>query len=240
VRQVLTKKQKEFMSIYLDSAIAEEVEAVKSLGWVRGVTTNPVLLAKVGCDVQAVLTELACLNMGSLFYQLVSPTLDGMVAEMQLAINIAGSALVLKVPPTKAGFQFAGQCSEFPCCVTAIYNPSQALIASEVKARFVAVYVNRATRLMGDGLKLVWDVAEILKHSETEIIAASVKSAEEACAALSAGAHHLTLPYDVLMSLMAHPLTEQTVAEFQAAGLGLTSSKEERISHFHEKTRQGS
>jgi transaldolase len=207
---------------------------------VRGVTTNPVLLAKAGWDAQTILTDLAHLNIGSLFYQLVSPTLDGMVAEMQLAANIAGSALVLKVPPTQSGFQFVSQCGEFPCCVTAIYSPSQALIASEVRARFVAVYVNRATRLMGDGLKLVREVAEILKHSETEIIAASVKSAEEACAALSAGAHHLTLPYEVLMSLMQHPLTGQTVAEFQAAGLGLTSSKEERISEFHEKTRQGS
>jgi transaldolase len=124
--------------------------------------------------------------------------------------------------------------------VTAIYSPSQALIASEVKARYVAVYVNRATRLMGDGLKLVRDVADILKHSRTEIIAASVKSAEEACTALSAGAHHLTLPYKVLTSLMEHPLTEQTLAEFQARGIGLTSSKEEPISQFHEKTRQGS
>lgn len=228
------------MSIYLDSAIATEVEAVRSLGWVRGVTTNPVLLAKAGCDAQITLTELARQDVGSFFYQLVSPTLDGMVAEMQLAANIAGSALVLKVPPTRSGFQFVSQCSDFPCCVTAIYSPSQALIASEVKARFVAVYVNRATRLMGDGLKRVRDVAEILKHSQTEIIAASIKSAEEACAALSVGAHHLTLPYEVLMSLMEHPLTEQTVAEFQAAGLGLTSSKEDRISHFHEKTRQGS
>jgi transaldolase len=113
------------------------------------------------------------------------------------------------------------------------------LIASEVKARFVAVYVNRATRLMGDGLKLVREVADILKHSQTEIIAASVKSAEEACAALSAGAHHLTLPYEVLTSLLEHPLTEQTLAEFQARGIGLTSSKEEYLSHFHEKTRQG-
>ena len=228
------------MSIYLDSAIATEVEAVRSLGWVCGVTTNPVLLAKAGCDVQITLTELARRNIGSLFYQLVSPTLDGMITEMQLAANIAGSALVLKVPPTQAGFQFTGQCRKFPCCVTAIYSPAQALIASEVRARFVAVYVNRATRLLGDGLKLVRDVAEILKHSETEIIAASIKSAEEACAALSAGAHHLTLPYNVLMSLMTHPLTEQTLAEFQAGGIGLTPSKEGRISHFHEETRQGS
>jgi transaldolase len=236
----LKKNQKALMSIYLDSAIATEVEAVRSLGWVRGVTTNPVLLARTGRDVQITLTRLARLNFGSLFYQVVSPTLDGMVAEMKLAANIAGSALVLKVPPTQAGFQFASDCSEFPCCVTAVYSPSQALIASEVKARFVAVYINRATRLMGDGLKLVRDVAEILKHSQTEIIAASIKSAAEACAALSAGANHLTLPYEVLMSLIAHPFTEQALAEFQVRGIGLTSRKEDPICQFHEKTRQGS
>lgn len=86
------------------------------------------------------------------------------------------------------------------------------------------MYVNRATRLMGDGLKLEKDVAEILKHSQTELIAASVKSSGEACAALSAGAHHLTLPYEVLTSLMVHPLTEQTVTEFQCQGLGIASA----------------
>ena len=212
------------MAIYIDSAIANEVEAAGSLGWVRGATTNPILLARAGFDVQATLKGLAQLHVRELFYQLVSPTLEGMIEEMQSAAEIVGSALVLKVPPTQAGFQFVSRCREFPCCVTAVYHPSQALIASEVKARYVAVYVNRATRLLGDGLKLVRDVAEILKHSETEIIAASVKSVEEACAVLSSGAHHLTLPYEILLSLMTHPLSEQTLAEFQAGGVGLVSS----------------
>ena len=214
------------MSIYVDSAIAKEVEAVRSLGWVRGATTNPVLLAKAGCEAHATLTRLARLNVGSLFYQLISPTVEGMFEEMNLAANIVGSPLVLKVPPTQSGFQFASQCREFPCCVAAVYSPAQALIASEVKARYVAVYVNRATRLLGDGLKLVRDVAEILRHSQAEIIAASIKSADEACAALSAGAYHLTLPYEVLLSLMTHPLTEQTIAEFQTNGIGLISSRQ--------------
>lgn len=216
------------MAIYIDSAIAKEVEAARSLGWVRGVTTNPVLLAKAGGDIQGVLAELARLNAGPLFYQLVSATLDGMFEEMQLAANLIGPALVLKVAPSQIGFQFVNQCKDFPCCVTAVYSPSQALIASEVNAACVAVYVNRATRLLGDGLKLLRDVAEILKGSETEIIAASIKSSEEACAALLAGAHHLTLPYAVLMSLITHPLTEQTVAEFQSSGLGITSSRQKQ------------
>jgi len=209
------------MTIYIDSAILQEVQAAKSLGWVHGVTTNPLLMAKTGGDTRTVLTALARLEIGPLFYQLVSPTLDGMFNEMELAAKIVGPALVLKVPPTRIGFQFVSQCTDQPCCLTAIYSPAQALIACEAKASYVAVYVNRATRLMGDGVQLVRDVAEILKHSYTEIIAASVKSPEEACASLAAGAHHLTLPYEVLTGLITHPLSEQTVAEFQANGIGI-------------------
>lgn len=212
------------MAIFIDSAILNEVEVARSLGWVRGVTTNPALLAKAASETQNVLASLARLEMGPLFYQLVSPTLDGMYKEMELAGKVVGPALVLKVPPTQVGFQFVNQCLDVPCCVTAIYSPAQALVACESNARYVAVYVNRATRLTGDGLRLVREVAEILKQSRTEIIAASVKSSEEVCTSLSAGAHHLTLPYEVIMSLMVHPLTAQTLAEFQAIGVGLISS----------------
>jgi len=58
------------MAIYIDSAIVKEVEAARSLGWVRGVTTNPVLLAKTGDDARTALESLACLEMEELFYQL--------------------------------------------------------------------------------------------------------------------------------------------------------------------------
>jgi transaldolase len=83
------------MAIYIDSAIAAEVEAARSLGWVRGVTTNPVLLAKAGGEARDVLAALARLDMRPLFYQLVSPTLDGMYKEMELAGDVVGPALVL-------------------------------------------------------------------------------------------------------------------------------------------------
>jgi transaldolase len=209
------------MTIFIDSAIFQEAQAAKSLGWVRGVTTNPLLMAKTGDEARIVLAKLASLEIGPVFYQLVSPTLDDMFKEMELAAKIVGPALVLKVPPTRTGFQFVSQCTDHPCCVTAVYSPAQALIARETRARYVAVYVNRATRLMGDGFRLVREVAEILKHSRTEIIAASIKSSEEAYLSLAAGAHHLTLPYEVLTGLITHPLSEQTIAEFQAHGVGI-------------------
>jgi len=210
------------MAIYIDSALIGELEAARSLGWVKGVTTNPLLLAQAGGEPRKVLASLARLELGPLFYQLVSPTVDGMYQEMELAAEIVGPALVLKVPPTQNGFQFVSRCADYPCCVTAVYSAAQALVASETGARFVAVYVNRATRLTGNGLQLVMDVANILNHSDTAIIAASIKSSEEACESLSAGANHLTLPYEVLTSLIKNPFSDQTLAEFQANGVGIT------------------
>ena len=34
------------MSIFVDTADIEQAKAAKELGWVRGITTNPILLAK--------------------------------------------------------------------------------------------------------------------------------------------------------------------------------------------------
>ena len=210
------------MSIYIDSAILKEVEAAQSLGWVRGVTTNPILLARAGADPGEVLSALAQLKFEQLFYQLVSPTLESMYLEAKLIAKIAGNTLVLKLPPNQTGFQFTSRYgNQFLCCVTAVYSPAQALVAREAGARYVAVYVNRATRLMGNGYQLVEDVTNMLRGSQTELIAASIKSSEEACLSVLAGAQHLTLPFSVLTGLMSHPLSEETLAEFRAEGTGV-------------------
>ena len=86
---------------------------------------------------------------------------------------------------------------------------------------YVIPYVNRASRLLGDGHKLVAEMAAVLKASgkDAEILAASIKSAEEATQAILAGANHLTLPMDILLSLGNHPLSDAAIEEFGRAGL---------------------
>ncbi len=208
------------MAIYIDSANLTDVEAVQAYGWVYGVTTNPLLLARATYDTNQVLRALATLKFKQIFYQLVSIPLDQMYKEAKLVFEIVGKTLVLKVPPTKTGYQFVARYREqFPCCITAVFSPAQALVAREAGARYVAIYVNRATHQMGNGLQLVQDVARILNGSETKILAASIKSTDEACESLFAGAHHLTLPYQILTDLMINPLSEQAIADFQISGL---------------------
>jgi transaldolase len=210
------------MAIYLDSAILDEARQAKNLGWVYGVTTNPTLMAKAGVAPEIVLKELAELKFHQVYYQLVLQNVEDMLIEARQAAEIVKNGLICKIAPTENGFRFVVKYgNEIPCCVTAIFDPSQAMVAREAGARYIAVYVNRATKQLGDGLALVRDLANVLAGSQTEILAASLKSAKEAVDALVAGAQHLTIPFNVLTSLSTHPLSEQTIEQFNAEGIGL-------------------
>ena len=210
------------MAIYLDSASLDEARQAKDLGWVFGVTTNPALMAKADVAPEAVLKGLAELGFHEIYYQLVSRDPGDMLAEAHQAAGIVRNGLILKVAPTGNGFRFVAQHGrKFPCCVTAIFDPAQALVAREAGARYIAVYVNRATKQLGDGPALVRDLANVLAGSQTEILAASLKSTKEALDALLAGAQHITVPFDLLAGLPVHPLSVQTVEQFAAAGVGI-------------------
>ena len=208
--------------IYLDSAILAEAKTAVDMGWVKGITTNPTLLKKSDLAPETCLEQLAVICPGELYYQLCATDFDGMIREGHRAAEIIGERLVLKIPATELGFRVTAHLSpEIDCSVTAIYSPAQAAIASEAGAKYAIAYVNRATRLLGDGLALVRDMSAILAPSQTKILAASIKSPQEAAATLQAGADCLTVPMNILSAMCTHELSLETVAEFQQGGVGI-------------------
>ena len=210
------------MSLYLDSALIAEAQFARQLGWVSGITTNPTLLAQSELSPEETLRELASSHHGEVFYQLTAPDLEGKQREAHQIQNILGQATVLKIPATLEGFQAVARLSpELTCAVTAIYSPAQAAVAAAAGAKYAICYVNRATRLLGDGLALVRGMAKVLSGTSTEILAASLRSPEEAVATLLAGAQHLTLPLKVLRELNEHELSEAAMAEFARTGCGI-------------------
>jgi transaldolase len=210
------------MAIFLDSAKLDEARQAKNFGWVYGVTTNPSLMAKAGVEPENVLRGLAELQFHQIYYQLVSQDMDGMMIEARKAAELVKNGLILKIAPTENGFRFvAKHGKDFPCCITAIFDPAQALIAREAGAKYIAVYVNRTTKQLGNGLALVGELAKVLAGSQTEIVAASLKSRKEAVDAFLAGAQHITVPCDLLANLSIHPLSVQTVDQFNAEGIGI-------------------
>ena len=183
------------------------------------------MLAKSQLSPEETLQQLAELSPGELYYQITASDFEGMLAEGRKAFEIIGEKTVLKVPATAVGFQVVARMSrEIPCAVTAIYSPAQAALSREAGAKYAIAYVNRATRLLGDGLALVRDMSAVLKECNTKILAASLKSPEEAAAALQAGAHHITIPLNVLQDMTTHELSQQTVEEFAKNGRGIGMS----------------
>lgn len=206
------------MSIYLDSADTEEARQVQELGFVAGVTTNPGLIARTGRPAFQVLADLVEIVEGNVFFQLTGKTVAERMDQAWEAYNIRPDRVVLKVPTTLDNLALVAELApDIECAMTAIFSAAQAYLAAQAGARYVIPYVSRTTRLLGDGPGLVKAMREALAGTEVEILAASIKSPEEAVEALRAGAHHLTLPLDVIRAMGEHTLSQQAIAEFSQA-----------------------
>jgi len=214
------------LTILLDSAIIEEAKQAAQWGWVSGATTNPTLLAKSKLPPDETLRQLARILGGQIFYQLTGITLEAMLGEATLAHGILGKQLVLKIPSNSTGFQACTRLSKkYTCAVTAIYSPAQALLAQAAGAHYILYYHNRAKRLLKQGQKLAEQIVRVLDGTDSEVVAASLKSPEEMVEARRAGVKILSAKFTVLQTLPAHELSDKAISEFMQTGMGLTSPK---------------
>lgn len=206
------------MTLYLDSASADDARKASALNFVGGITTNPATIAEIGKPSAAVIAGLCEIATGTVFYQLQATTLEDRVAEAEEMLAIAPGKVGLKIPCTVKNISLAADFAArgYTVGITAIFSPAQAFLACQAGARYILPYVNRSTRLLGDGVALVREMREVIDAcaSGTEIIAASIKSAEEAVATTLAGAHHLTLPLSLIETMGRHELSDQAIEDF--------------------------
>lgn len=124
----------------------------------------------------------------------------------------------LKIPCTYDNLSLAAELvgMGYIVGITAIFSLPQTYLACQAGAQYILPYVNRSTRLLGDGIGLVQQMRAVIDagNSPTQIIAASIKTPDEAIATLIAGAHHLTIPISLIESMGDHPLSHKTIEEF--------------------------
>ncbi len=206
------------MAIFLDSAAIDDARSAAAYGFVFGATTNPTLLVRAGHgDFWAALSELCGIFPGPVFYQLVAHELPEMREEYQ-HFRRAGPNLAFKIPCTLLGLQFAAEVSrETVVAVTSIFHPSQAYLSAQAGARYVIPYVNRLTRSVGHGPAKMAEMSAVLHGTTCEVLAAGIKSAEEAVESVLAGAHHISTPLDVITGMAENVLSQAAIAEFDAA-----------------------
>lgn len=209
------------MTLYLDSALADDAQRAQALGFVRGITTNPTLMAQASQPAEEVMRDLCGIISGTVFYQLAAPTLALREAEAHRIANLIPKRMGLKIPGTTENLALVTRLVKagYTVGVTAIFSAAQVYLAAEAGAQFVLPYVNRSTRLLGDGLALVRQMRAVIDstHAPLEILAASIKTPTEAVDTVLAGAHHLTLPLSVIEAMGQHPLSDETIIEFAKA-----------------------
>ncbi len=207
------------MAILLDSASLDDAAAAAKLGFVRGITTNPALMARETKEPLAHLARLLeAFPEGPICYQPTRSTYAEMEEQARAAAALAPDRVVAKLPATLEAITLATVLHEdgIDSALTAVYSPAQALLAHEAGCLWIIPYVDRAARHSAGAV--VIEQAAILEQldSPTRILAASLKTAPQVAESIVDGAHDVTAPLDVLRALPAHPLTESAVREFAA------------------------
>ena len=211
------------MALYVDSAFLHDIMDAAQTVPLAGVTTNPTILLAAqerGQELspQGVLDALLRSVSGSIFMQPGAVGEEEMYAEALAYIQAASSRVIPKILMTHAGMRVARRLKQqqHRIAFTAVTSVAQAYNAAMVEADFIIPYYGRLERSGIDASERIAEMAELLHNTgmPTRILAASIKSPEDAATALLAGADDLTVTPEVLLEMVADPLTEEAVERF--------------------------
>ena len=207
------------MKLFIDTAIVEDIRKANDMGVICGVTTNPSLIAKSGRDFKEVIQEITSIVDGPISAE-VSPnaaTAEEMVVQ---ALDLAAihKNIVIKLPMTLEGLKACKQLTAkgIKTNVTLIFSSTQALLAARAGATYVSPFLGRLDDIGMDGMNLIEEIVDIFDtHGiESEIIAASVRHPIHVVQAARLGAHIATIPYNVIVQMSKHPLTDIGMERF--------------------------
>jgi len=205
------------MKLFVDTANTEEIRKANDLGVICGVTTNPSLIAREGLEFKSVIKEITEIVDGPISAEVISLEAPTMVEEALELVKVHKN-IVIKLPMTEEGLKATKQLTAkgIKTNVTLIFSAAQALLAARAGATYVSPFLGRLDDIGAEGMQLVRDIAEIfdIHQIDTEIIAASIRSPLHVVDAAKAGAHIATVPYNVIVQMSKHPLTDNGIERF--------------------------
>ena len=205
------------MKFFIDTADVAAIAELNDLGMVDGVTTNPSLILKSGRDIVEVTKEICSIVKGPVSAEVVALNSDDMIAEGRKLAAIAPN-IAVKVPLTWDGLKACKVLTGegFMVNVTLCFSVNQALIAAKAGATFISPFVGRLDDINLDGLELISDIRTVYDNYgfETQILAASIRTANHLSQCALIGADVVTAPPAVIKALASHVLTDKGIETF--------------------------
>jgi transaldolase len=130
--------------------------------------------------------------------------------------------VVIKIPAGSDGLEVTKTLAKDGIKVnfTLCFSLNQALLAALAGAAYVSPFVGRLDDIGQDGMQLVKDIVEAYRNYpdiKTEVITASIRHPMHCVSASKIGAHIATIPYNVLIQMINHPLTDIGISRFLSA-----------------------
>ena len=208
------------MKIFIDTANVEEIREAASWGIIKGVTTNPSLIAKEGRNLKEVISEITSLVDGPISAEVNEADIDTMISEAK-ELSKMNKNIVIKVPMTKDGIKVTKILHDLKIRtnVTLVFSVPQALLAFEAGASFVSPFMGRLDDMNASGAELIEKLVAVkqMYGYDTEIIAASIRNGKHIEEAALAGSDIATIPFAVLKKSFDHPLTTNGLKIFKDA-----------------------
>ncbi|WP_310621675.1 fructose-6-phosphate aldolase [Flexibacterium corallicola] len=207
------------MKFFVDTADTAEIKELAATGLLDGVTTNPSLILKSGRPMKEVIAEICDIVEGPVSAEVVAMEAEAMLTEAKELTAIADNICV-KLPLTLDGLKACRTLADkgVKTNVTLCFSANQALLAAKAGATYISPFIGRLDDIHVDGLDLISDIRQIYDNFlfDTEILAASIRTANHVkdCALL--GADVATIPPSTLKSLIKHPLTDKGLETFMA------------------------
>lgn len=207
------------MKLFIDTANTNEIIEANELGVICGVTTNPTLIAKEGRDFIEVVKEITTIVDGPISAEVISLKADEMVKEaLALYEKINNPNIVIKIPMCAEGLKAVKRLTEkgIRTNVTLIFSAAQALLAARAGATYVSPFLGRVDDIGMESMTVIEDIVTIFEVHDikTEIIAASIRNPIHIINAAKLGADIATVPYNVIMQMIKHPLTDAGIEKF--------------------------
>jgi len=211
------------MKFFIDTANLKEIEEAQDLGILDGVTTNPSLMAKEGItgkdNIFSHYRKICEIVEGDVSAEVISTDFKGMIAEADELVDIAPN-IVIKIPMIKDGVKALAYLSErdIKTNCTLVFSAGQAILAAKAGATYLSPFIGRIDDISWNGIDLVEQIADIYlgQGFDTEILAASIRSAKHIVDSAEAGADVVTCPLSSILGLLKHPLTDIGLEKFLA------------------------
>ena len=207
------------MKFFVDTAEIDAITELNDLGMVDGVTTNPSLIMKSGRDILDVTKEICALVSGPVSAEVTATDADTMIAEGRKLGEIAAN-ITVKVPLTWDGLKACNVLTGEGKMVnvTLCFSANQALLAAKAGATFISPFIGRIDDLNLDGLDLIADIRTIYDNYgfDTQILAASIRTANHMSECAKIGADVATAPPGIIKAMANNMLTDKGLAAFLA------------------------